>query len=132
MQSRNLWHLPEVNLSTCIAGVPYFTCMNSGIKADDCCFYGVHHYAQVMHVTVTDELEAQAAAHWDTFYQQNKTRFFKDRHYLDREFPELATGECTILEVQHTPVSKDAGIQSYLLMRSVFDFVLCDTSNIPS
>ena len=47
-----------------------------------------------------DELDAKAAKHWDTFYQQNKTNFFKDRHYLDREFPELAHDDCTILEVQ--------------------------------
>lgn len=49
---------------------------------------------------MSGELDARAASHWDTFYQQNKTKFFKDRHYLHREFPELATGDCTILEVQ--------------------------------
>lgn len=45
------------------------------------------------------ELDLHAAANWDKFYQQNKTNFFKDRHYLDREFPELSTGSPTILEV---------------------------------
>ncbi|KAL0024741.1 hypothetical protein WJX77_012493 [Trebouxia sp. C0004] len=48
---------------------------------------------------VAGQLDAQAATHWNTFYQQNKTKFFKDRHYLEREFPELGVGNCTILEV---------------------------------
>ncbi|KAL0034409.1 hypothetical protein WJX79_000775 [Trebouxia sp. C0005] len=48
---------------------------------------------------VAGQLDAQAAMHWNTFYQQNKTKFFKDRHYLEREFPELGAGNCTILEV---------------------------------
>lgn len=48
---------------------------------------------------VAGELDAGAARHWNTFYKQNKINFFKDRHYLDREFPELASGNCTILEV---------------------------------
>lgn len=48
---------------------------------------------------VAGQLDAQAATHWNTFYQQNKTKFFKDRHYLEREFPELGAGSCTVLEV---------------------------------
>lgn len=47
----------------------------------------------------TGELDKHAALNWDKFYRSNKTNFFKDRHYLDREFPELSSGKPTILEV---------------------------------
>lgn len=43
-------------------------------------------------------LEEQAAHYWDLFYRRNADRFFKDRHYLDREFPCLLTA-ASILEV---------------------------------
>lgn len=36
-----------------------------------------------------NKLEKDAAKHWDIFYKQNKTNFFKDRHYLLKELPEL-------------------------------------------
>lgn len=32
------------------------------------------------------------------FYRRNRDRFFKDRHYFQREFPELLTAG-TVLEV---------------------------------
>jgi len=35
--------------------------------------------------------EKDAKRNWDIFYKNNKTNFFKDRHYIDREFTELAT-----------------------------------------
>lgn len=44
-------------------------------------------------------MERDAAKHWDKFYRQNADRFYKDRHYLDREFPELAHGPHVLLEV---------------------------------
>eukprot|EP00298_Acanthocystis_sp_HF-20_P021746 c28324_g1_i2.p1 GENE.c28324_g1_i2~~c28324_g1_i2.p1 ORF type:complete len:125 (+),score=33.58 c28324_g1_i2:21-395(+) len=34
-------------------------------------------------------LELNAALHWDKFYKSHQSSFFKDRHYLHREFPEL-------------------------------------------
>ncbi|KAL6768508.1 hypothetical protein ACKKBF_B11000 [Auxenochlorella protothecoides x Auxenochlorella symbiontica] len=43
-------------------------------------------------------LEEDAARYWDLFYQRNAGKFFKDRHYLDREFPLLLTAPC-ILEL---------------------------------
>lgn len=44
-------------------------------------------------------LEQEAGKWWDKFYQRNGTAFFKDRHYLDREFPELAQGPVVVFEV---------------------------------
>eukprot|EP00455_Lapot_gusevi_P034374 TRINITY_DN3787_c0_g3_i1.p1 TRINITY_DN3787_c0_g3~~TRINITY_DN3787_c0_g3_i1.p1 ORF type:complete len:337 (-),score=92.10 TRINITY_DN3787_c0_g3_i1:52-1011(-) len=36
-----------------------------------------------------DKYEKEASKNWDKFYKRNETNFFKDRHYLDREFEEL-------------------------------------------
>ena len=34
-------------------------------------------------------LEIDAQRNWDIFYRNNTTNFYKDRHYLTREFNEL-------------------------------------------
>lgn len=36
-----------------------------------------------------ERLEQEAAKNWDTFYKLNQANFFKDRHWILREFPEL-------------------------------------------
>ncbi|KAK9828449.1 hypothetical protein WJX72_000046 [[Myrmecia] bisecta] len=46
-----------------------------------------------------DKYEQKAGLYWDLFYKRNQAKFFKDRHYLDREFPDLASGPLTVLEV---------------------------------
>ncbi|CAG8491327.1 7698_t:CDS:2 [Ambispora leptoticha] len=35
----------------------------------------------------------EAAKNWDLFYKRNKTNFFKDRHWISREFEELSLQE---------------------------------------
>ena len=35
------------------------------------------------------DTERDAARFWDFFYKGNTTRFFKDRHWIPREFPEM-------------------------------------------
>ena len=36
------------------------------------------------------KLEIEAAKNWDIFYKQNTTNFYKDRHYIHREFTQLS------------------------------------------
>ena len=48
------------------------------------------------------KLEAEASKNWDKFYKQHGDAFFKDRHYLEAEFPELRAqdggddGQCRV------------------------------------
>lgn len=43
--------------------------------------------------------ENEAGRYWDGFYRRNADRFFKDRHYFHKEFPQLLEGNLNILEV---------------------------------
>lgn len=45
--------------------------------------------AQV-NVNMYNKLEKEAKRNWDLFYKANKTNFYKDRHYIKYEFPEIA------------------------------------------
>lgn len=36
-----------------------------------------------------NKLEKEAKKNWDLFYKRNSTHFFKDRHWITKEFPEL-------------------------------------------
>lgn len=45
---------------------------------------------QVMTPAMYEKLEKEAKRNWDIFYKNNKTNFYKDRHYIKFEFSELA------------------------------------------
>jgi hypothetical protein len=46
-----------------------------------------------------NKYENEARRCWDIFYHVNKTNFFKDRHYLDREWPQLAAPNIKVLDL---------------------------------
>jgi len=43
---------------------------------------------ELLHITLNEQ-----GKNWDKFYKFNKTNFFKDRHYILREFSELKEDE---------------------------------------
>lgn len=52
-------------------------------------------------ITVGDfkknKLEKDAKKNWDLFYKRNADHFFKDRHWLTREFPELLQASSEVI-----------------------------------
>ncbi|KAL3330228.1 hypothetical protein AABB24_034202 [Solanum stoloniferum] len=48
-----------------------------------------------------DKYEKDAKKYWDIFYKRHQDKFFKDRHYLDKEWGQYFSGtdEKVILEV---------------------------------
>lgn len=68
----------------------------------------------------SEKYESEANLFWDKFYNVHQNRFFKDRHWLFTEFPELcmqhsiekneSTSKSTIKESPCTPVSKTVHI----------------------
>ena len=49
--------------------------------------------------TTTARYESEAGAFWEAFYRRNRGAFFRDRHYLDKEWPALRGGAPVVLEV---------------------------------
>ena len=48
-----------------------------------------------------EHYDKHADRYWEDFYVRNDDRFFRDRHYLQHEFPELTEGPITVFEVMH-------------------------------
>ncbi len=50
-----------------------------------------------MRAYLQEKLEKEAQRNWDLFYKRHATHFFKDRHWIMREFPDLApTGAVSV------------------------------------
>lgn len=59
------------------------------------------------------ELDEQAAYFWEEFYSKHQSKFFKDRKWLQREFPELFSG---FLPVATAPDSHSSPNTSYKIL----------------
>ena len=60
----------------------------------------LHRDIQLVSDFKRNKLEAEAKRNWDLFYKRNQTNFFKDRHWITREFPELL--QDTEVNITHT------------------------------
>ncbi|GFH08405.1 uncharacterized protein HaLaN_03358, partial [Haematococcus lacustris] len=72
--------------------------------------------------------EQQAAAMWERFYCRNEDKFYKDRHYFDREFPELCSGPATVVEAIELVKSHPAYAASGRVSAFVADLTTTDLS----
>lgn len=72
------------------------------------------------------KLELEAKKNWDLFYKRNSTHFFKDRHWITREFPELLR---TISELGSSQVSSTHSQQQGIKARLILLEAGCGVGN---
>jgi len=63
--------------------VPWDTAREKAVKERLC------EENEILNIELKEKYEKEAAILWERFYLRNKSNFFKERHYLHFEFPEL-------------------------------------------
>ena len=65
--------------------------MSASVDAAPCYVYAPYtkRASKIVSAYWVDRYEQEAVRNWDLFYQRHSDHFFKDRHYLEQEWPEL-------------------------------------------
>ncbi|KAF7722509.1 Methyltransferase-like protein 6 [Apophysomyces ossiformis] len=61
-----------------------------------------------------NKYKKEASKNWDLFYKRNTTKFFKDRHWTDREFEEL---QCNDNQEKKTLLEIGCGVGNFVFPR---------------